>query len=153
MLDRGQARRASECYTEFCDPPKSVTPGGAVAHFLQHAWVWSVDRHHARGSRTEIWAKLNVCIVIDHSEWVHLFWTCWAAEAKRLISITRAQRASRVDSVEHWVHDTDKRMIWDMRIKVRLLSGASSRGTLRCHWATGRWTEGLLPTIHAAWAE
>jgi hypothetical protein len=26
--------RNSRCYTEFCDPPKRVTPGDAVAYFL-----------------------------------------------------------------------------------------------------------------------
>ena len=34
---------ADRCYTEFCDPSKSVTRGGAVAHFLQHARVSSVE--------------------------------------------------------------------------------------------------------------
>ena len=34
ILDHGQARRATGSYTEFCDPPKSVTSGGAVAQFL-----------------------------------------------------------------------------------------------------------------------
>ena len=35
----------SQCYTEFCDPPKNVTSGSAVVYLLQHARVWSVDRH------------------------------------------------------------------------------------------------------------
>ena len=41
----GEFLRDRRCYNEFCDPPYSVSPGGAVAHFLQHARVWSVDRH------------------------------------------------------------------------------------------------------------
>ena len=35
----GSAKMLTDCrcYTKFCDPSKYVTPGGAVAHFLQHA--------------------------------------------------------------------------------------------------------------------
>ena len=47
MFARGHARRAGGCYTEFCDPPKSVTPGGANAHFLQHA---EFKPRHASGT-------------------------------------------------------------------------------------------------------
>ena len=31
--------RQSRCYTEFCDPPKCVTPGGTFAYFLKYARV------------------------------------------------------------------------------------------------------------------
>ena len=42
---RGKGGKCYCCYTEFCDPPKSVAPGGAVAHFLQHARVHYNKKH------------------------------------------------------------------------------------------------------------
>ncbi|CAL8236839.1 unnamed protein product [Boreogadus saida] len=37
--DESKPRTSGRCYTGFCDPLKSLTPGGAVACFLQYARV------------------------------------------------------------------------------------------------------------------
>ena len=42
------------CYTEFCNPPKSVTQRDSVEHFLKHARVSSVDRHEVGHVREQI---------------------------------------------------------------------------------------------------
>ena len=133
MFARGHARRVGGCSTEFCDPPKKCDTRGSWCTFSTACRVWSLDTHQARMKwftcgNTSL--KRNVCITIDHSEMgAFVLDTATVAKAKRV----RGERAEPTVLSTEW-HDTDKRMIWDMRIKIRLLSGVSTRGTLCFHW-------------------
>ena len=59
------------CYTDFCNPPQSVTQGGAVEYFLKHTWVWSVDRHEVVYVSTHAQAW-NVTSVSSSTPWFDL---------------------------------------------------------------------------------
>ena len=137
MLDCGQARRASGCYTEFCDPPKSVIPWGTVAHFLQHAQIakqgWS-----SWCAETCTSLKLNVCIIIDHSGRGHSFCDtgCTLSGWSKTVDMPLwwLNKSVTSEQGQHYSAPSDMIQIWGWQIKSRMLSGASSRGTPCFHW-------------------
>ena len=110
---------------------------GAVAHFLQHAQIakqgWS-----SSCAETCTSLKLNVCIIIDHSGRGHSFCDTgctlsgWSKTV--VMPLWWLNKSVTSEQGQHYSAPSDMIQIWGWQIKSRVLSGASSRGTLCFHW-------------------